>query len=457
MSDMSEQNREHLGSRLGFILLSAGCAIGIGNVWKFPYLAGQNGGGAFVLIYIFFLIVMGVPVMTMEFAMGRAAQKSPILLYQQLEKPGHKWHIHGLVSFIGNIMLMMYYSVVAGWMLMFFVGMATGRFSGLDQAGVSNVFADNLASPELQLGYMAIIIFVAIGVCAIGLQNGLERVTKWMMLALLVIMVILAINSVFTEGASEGLRFFLLPDWSKLTELGALNVIAAAMQQAFFTLSVGIGAMAIFGSYIGKERALLGEAVQVSLLDTFVAITAGLIILPACFAFGVQPDSGPSLIFITLPNIFNRMPLGRLWGSLFFIFMTFASLSTVLAVFENIIAMIMDLSGLGRKQAAILTCVIMLILSIPCALGFNAWSGIQPLGEGSTILDFEDAIVSDLLLPIGALVYIIFCTWKLGWGWDNFVAEANTGKGLKIQSWMKGYMKYVLPIMVAIIIVMGLL
>lgn len=452
---MENTKREHLGSRLGFIMLSAGCAIGIGNVWKFPYLAGENGGGMFVLIYLFFLIILGIPAMTMEFAMGRAAQKSPVKLYQQLEKPGQKWHIHGYVSMAGNVLLMMYYTVVAGWMLMYFVGMATGRFAGLDKDGVAAVFTDELASPELQIGYTALIVFMGIGVCAIGLRQGLERVTKYMMSALLVIMVILAVHSIFTEGASEGLKFYLLPNLETARRVGILHIIAAAMQQSFFTLSIGIGAMAIFGSYIGKERALLGESVQVAVLDTFVAVTAGLIIFPACFAFGVEPDQGPSLIFITLPNVFNQMKFGRLWGSLFFLFMMFASFSTVLAVFENIIAMIMDLNNCSRRHASMIAMLLMLVLSMPCALGYNVWSAFQPLGEGTSVLDLEDFLVSNIILPAGALVYSIFCTWKIGWGWDNFVAEANTGKGLKVRPWMKPFMQLMLPVLILIILIMG--
>ncbi len=448
--------REHLGSRLGFILISAGCAIGIGNVWKFPWLVGQYGGGAFVLIYIFFLILMGIPVMTMEFAMGRAAQKSPVLMYQELEKPGQKWHIHGYTSLAGNYLLMMFYTTVAGWMLQYFVEMLRGSFEGLDADAVAAWFTGMLESPARQVGYMAVIVCVGFAVCMIGLQKGLERVTKVMMAALLVIMVVLAVNSILTPGGGEGLAFYLLPNMEEIRKAGLLNVIVAAMNQSFFTLSIGIGAMAIFGSYIGRDRALLGESVSVAVLDTFVAFTSGLIIFPACFAYGVQPDAGPSLIFITLPNIFNHMKLGRLWGALFFVFMTFAALSTVLAVFENILAMLRDLTGWTRKRAGVFGVISMFILSLPCALGFNVWKGFQPMGEGTGFMDLEDFLVSNLMLPAGALIYIIFCTQRFGWGWDAFVTEANSGRGMKIPAWFKPICTWILPVLVAVIIVMGL-
>lgn len=448
--------REKLGSRLGFILLSAGCAIGIGNVWKFPWLVGQYGGGAFVLIYLFFLLIMGVPVMTMEFAMGRAAQTSPVRMYQKLEPKGTLWHIHGYTSLAGNYLLMMFYTTVCGWMVQYFVRELQGGFEGLDPDGVSAVFSEMLRDPGTQIGYMAFVVVVGFFICGMGLQNGLERVTKFMMTALLIIMIVLAVNSVLIPGSGEGLRFYLLPSAENVEKAGLWNVITAAMNQAFFTLSIGIGAMAIFGSYIGKDRALYGEAVQVSVLDTFVAFTSGLIIFPACFAYGVEPGSGPSLIFITLPNIFNHMPLGRLFGSLFFVFMSFAAFSTVLAVFENIIAMTRDLTGWSRKKACIICCVQMFLLSLPCALGFNVWSGFQPLGEGSTIMDLEDFIVSNLMLPIGALIYVIFCTRKIGWGWKNFLAEANTGKGLRFSEKNRWYVTWILPVLIGIIIIMGL-
>ena len=451
------EQREHLGSRLGFILLSAGCAIGIGNVWKFPYMVGQYGGGAFVLIYLFFLVILGVPVMTMEFAMGRAGQRSPARLYQQLEPKGSKWHLHGYVAMAGNYILMMFYTSVAGWMLDYFVRTAGGQFVGADTDGVAAQFNQMLSDPLRMTLFMGIVVVVGFLVCSFSLQKGLERITKWMMLALLVIMVVLAINSVCTAGGSEGLRFYLVPDLARMKKVGIGNVVAGAMNQAFFTLSLGIGAMAIFGSYIGKERALMGESARVAALDTLVALCSGLIIFPACFAYGVQPDSGPSLIFITLPNIFNHMPLGRVWGSLFFVFMSFAAFSTVLGVFENIVSCTMDLSGWSRKKACLFNGILMFLLSMPCVLGFNVLSKFQPLGRGTGVLDLEDFVVSNLLLPLGSLIFIFFCTSRYGWGWKNFTQEANTGKGLKVQRWMRGYMCYVLPVLVAVILVLGLI
>lgn len=451
------EQREQLGSRLGFILLSAGCAIGIGNVWKFPYMVGQYGGGAFVLIYLFFLVILGIPVMTMEFAMGRAGQRSPARLYQQLEPKGSKWHLHGYVAMAGNYILMMFYTSVAGWMLDYFVRTAGGQFVGADTDGVAAQFSQMLGDPLRMTLFMGIIVVVGFLVCSFSLQKGLERITKWMMVALLVIMVVLAINSVCTAGGSQGLRFYLVPDLARMKEVGIGNVVAGAMNQAFFTLSLGIGAMAIFGSYIGKERALMGESARVAALDTLVALCSGLIIFPACFAYGVQPDSGPSLIFITLPNIFNHMPLGRVWGSLFFVFMSFAAFSTVLGVFENIVSCTMDLSGWSRKKACLFNGILMLLLSMPCVLGFNLLSKFQPLGPGTGVLDLEDFVVSNLLLPLGSLIFIFFCTSRYGWGWKNFTKEANAGKGLKVQRWMRGYMCYVLPVLVAVILVLGLI
>ena len=432
------EQREQLGSRLGFILLSAGCAIGIGNVWKFPYMVGQYGGGAFVLIYLFFLVILGIPVMTMEFAMGRAGQRSPARLYQQLEPKGSKWHLHGYVAMAGNYILMMFYTSVAGWMLDYFVRTAGGQFVGADTDGVAAQFSQMLGDPLRMTLFMGIIVVLGFLVCSFSLQKGLERITKWMMVALLVIMVVLAINSVCTAGGSQGLRFYLVPDLARMKKVGIGNVVAGAMNQAFFTLSLGIGAMAIFGSYIGKERALMGESARVAALDTLVALCSGLIIFPACFAYGVQPDSGPSLIFITLPNIFNHMPLGRVWGSLFFVFMSFAAFSTVLGVFENIVSCTMDLSGWSRKKACLFNGILMLLLSMPCVLGFNVLSKFQPLGPGTGVLDLEDFVVSNLLLPLGSLIFIFFCTSRYGWGWKNFTKEANSGKGLKVQRWMRG-------------------
>lgn len=451
------EQREQLGSRLGFILLSAGCAIGIGNVWKFPYMVGQYGGGAFVLIYLFFLVILGIPVMTMEFAMGRAGQRSPARLYQQLEPKGSKWHLHGYVAMAGNYILMMFYTSVAGWMLDYFVRTAGGQFVGADTDGVAAQFSQMLGDPLRMTLFMGIIVVLGFLVCSFSLQKGLERITKWMMVALLVIMVVLAINSVCTAGGSQGLRFYLVPDLARMKKVGIGNVVAGAMNQAFFTLSLGIGAMAIFGSYIGKERALMGESARVAALDTLVALCSGLIIFPACFAYGVQPDSGPSLIFITLPNIFNHMPLGRVWGSLFFVFMSFAAFSTVLGVFENIVSCTMDLSGWSRKKACLFNGILMLLLSMPCVLGFNVLSKFQPLGPGTGVLDLEDFMVSNLLLPLGSLIFIFFCTSRYGWGWKNFTKEANSGKGLKVQRWMRGYMCYVLPVLVAVILVLGLI
>ena len=420
-------------------------------------MVGQYGGGAFVLIYLFFLVILGIPVMTMEFAMGRAGQRSPARLYQQLEPKGSKWHLHGYVAMAGNYILMMFYTSVAGWMLDYFVRTAGGQFVGADTDGVAAQFSQMLGDPLRMTLFMGIIVVLGFLVCSFSLQKGLERITKWMMVALLVIMVVLAINSVCTAGGSQGLRFYLVPDLARMKKVGIGNVVAGAMNQAFFTLSLGIGAMAIFGSYIGKERALMGESARVAALDTLVALCSGLIIFPACFAYGVQPDSGPSLIFITLPNIFNHMPLGRVWGSLFFVFMSFAAFSTVLGVFENIVSCTMDLSGWSRKKACLFNGILMLLLSMPCVLGFNVLSKFQPLGPGTGVLDLEDFVVSNLLLPLGSLIFIFFCTSRYGWGWKDFTKEANTGKGLKVQRWMRGYMCYVLPVLVAVILVLGLI
>ena len=448
--------RERLGSRLGFILLSAGCAIGVGNVWKFPWMVGQYGGGAFVLFYVIFLLILGLPIMTMEFAVGRASQKSPVRAYQALEKPGSKWHIHGYLAMIGNYLLMMFYTTVCGWMLHYFYLTASGKFVGASTEQVGAAFGEMLAKPGVMAGCMIAVVVIGFLINSFGLQGGLERVTKVMMIALLAIMIILAINSIRTPGSGEGLRFYLIPDFGRMAETGVANVIVGAMNQAFFTLSLGIGAMAIFGSYIGKGRALLGEAVNVAVLDTFVAFTAGLIIFPACFAFNVSPDSGPNLIFVTLPNIFNHMAGGRLWGSLFFVFMTFAAFSTVLAVFENIMSCCMDLTGWSRKKTAAINIVLMILLSMPCVLGFNVWSGFQPFGAGSNVLDLEDFLVSNLWLPLGSLVYLLFCTSRYGWGWKNFKEEANEGGGLKVRDGIRFYVSYILPIIVLVIFVLGI-
>ena len=448
--------RETLKSRLGFILLSAGCAIGIGNVWKFPYMAGQGGGGAFVLFYLLFLVILGLPIMTMEFAVGRASRKSPVRAYQVLEKPGQKWHIHGYFTLIGCYLLMMFYTTVAGWMLHYFYMTAAGKLSGLNADEVAGKFTEMLASPGIMTFWMVFVVVLSILVCAKGLQNGLERVTKGMMIALLLIMVILAVNSLFMDGAKEGLSFFLVPDFGRMKEVGIVNTLVGAMNQAFFTLSLGIGAMSIFGSYIGKEHSLLGESVRVVVLDTFVAITAGLIIFPACFTFGVDQTAGPSLIFITLPNIFANMALGRLWGSLFFLFMAFAALSTVLAVFENIMASCIDNFGWSRKKATGICCVFILIASIPCVLGYNVWSDLHFIAD-KDVLDTEDFLVSNLLLPIGSLIYLLFCVSKWGWGFDNYLSEANKGTGLKMSAAFKPYFRYILPLLILVILAHGLI
>ena len=448
--------REKLGSRLGFILISAGCAIGVGNVWKFPYMVGQYGGGAFVLIYLFFILALGVPVLTMEFALGRASKKSPVHLYKELAGPKSKWNIHGYFAMFGNYILMMFYTTVAGWMLKYFVDMAAGKFVGADSSRVGELFGEMLADPVSLIIYMGIVVVTGFAINSIGLQKGVERVTKVMMIALLVIMIVLAVNSVFLDGGSEGLSFYLLPDFNRMAEIGVGEVIVGAMNQAFFTLSLGIGSMAIFGSYIDKKRSLLGEAVNVAVLDTFVALTAGLIIFPACFAYGVEANSGPPLIFITLPNIFNNMALGRLWGTLFFLFMTFASFSTVIAVFENIISMCMDLFGWSRKKTCFINCILLFLLSLPCVLGFNLLSGFQPLGPGSGVLDLEDFVVSNLLLPLGSLTYVLFCVTRYGFGWDKFAAEANEGTGLKVAKWMRPYCTFVLPVIVLIVFLLGI-
>lgn len=446
--------REHLGSRLGFILLSAGCAIGIGNVWKFPWMAGQYGGGAFVAVYLLFLLILGVPTLTMEFAMGRAAQKSPLKMYQQL-KPGSKWHIHGYVCLIGCVVLMMFYTTVAGWMLQYFVDTATGKFVGLDTTAVEGMFGAMLAKPGTMALYMGIIVVSGFVIISLGVQKGLERVTKWMMLALILLMWVLAVNSMFLEGGAEGLKFYLLPSLDRMTDIGIGNVIVGAMNQSFFTLSLGIGAMAIFGSYIGKEHSLMGESVRVCILDTMVALCSGLIIFPACFAYGVDVESGPALIFVTLPNVFNNIPMGRFWGSLFFIFMTFAAYSTVLAVFENIVSCVSEMTLWSRRKTCIVCCVSIFLLSLPCLLGYNVWSNIRPIA-GHDILDSEDFLVSNLLLPLGSLIFITFCTTRYGWGWEKFMAEANEGTGLKVAKWMRPYMTCILPVIVGVIFVLGL-
>ena len=448
--------RERLGSRLGFILLSAGCAIGIGNVWKFPYIAGQNGGGIFVLIYLFFLVILGIPVMSMEFSLGRASQKSPARMYQQLQPPKSKWFLHGYAALAGNIILLMCYTCITGWMVQYFVNSAAGEFVGLDAAGISAKFPQMLSNAGSMGIYTLAVIALAAVVCSFSLQKGLERITKWMMSALLCLLVVLAIHSCTLEGAKEGLRFYLLPSWEHFMEVGPVKVIVAAMNQAFFTLSLGIGSMAIFGSYLDKERTLLGEAVNVGLLDTFVAFTAGLIIFPACSAYGVEAGSGPGLVFETLPNIFNHLPGGRIWGSLFFVFMSFAALSTVFAVFENIVACLRDLFGWSRRKTCLITCLSLMVLSMPCVLGFNVLSFIQPFGEGSSIMDLEDFAVNNVLLPLGSLIVVLFCVSKRGWGFGRYLEEANAGSGLKVARWMRFYMTWILPLIILFVFCVGL-
>lgn len=449
--------REKLSSRLGFILLSAGCAIGIGNVWRFPYITGQNGGGIFVLIYLFFLIVMGLPILTMEFAVGRASRQSAMGACATLSQSKLKWRSNRVIAFAGNYLLMMFYTTVAGWMLYYFYQTAAGAFEGKNTEQISQLFSQMTGNPWVMTVCMLIVVVCGFLICSIGLKNGVEKITKWMMVALLGIMVVLAIRSITLPGASEGLSFYLMPSIEKVQTVGIGNVVVQAMNQSFFTLSLGIGAMAIFGSYLGKERRLLGESVNIAVLDTFVAVVSGLIIFPACFAYGVNPDSGPKLIFITLPNIFNHMPGGRIWGSLFFIFMLFAALSTIIAVFENISAFSMELFGWSRKKATLINGFVIALLSMPCVLGFNLLAGFEPLKAGNTIMDLEDFLVSNLALPIGSLVYILFCTSKLGWGWKNFRQEANIGKGLKVPNWLRIYCTFILPLIVVVILVYGLI
>ena len=451
------KEREQFKSRIGFILLSAGCAIGIGNVWRFPYVVGENGGGIFVLFYLFFLLLIGVPILSMEFSVGRASKKSVVKSFQALEKTNQKWHLHGYMSLVGNICLMIFYTTVSGWMLKYFYNFLTGQFNGLTTADVQNVFSQVLASPSTNVFWTIIVVAIGMFVCSKGLQNGVERITKVMMTGLLGLIVLLAIHGLLLDGGMAGVKFYLYPDFQKISEIGLMKVIVSAMNQAFFTLSIGIGSMAIFGSYLNKDQTLLKEATNVAMLDTFVAVVAGLIIFPACFSFGINPDSGPSLIFITLPNVFVSMTGGQIWGALFFLFMSFASLSTVIAVFENIIACTMELLNIERKKAVIINFVLITLLSLPCALGFNVLSNIQPLGAGSTILDLEDFIVSQLLLPLGSLVYLLFCTSKYGWGFENYQKEANIGQGMKVPNWMKFYVTIILPIVVIFVFVNGII
>lgn len=448
--------RESFKSRLGFLLVSAGCAIGIGNVWRFPYVVGQNGGGLFVLLYLVFLIAMGLPVLTMELAVGRASRKSAVQGYQALEKPGSKWHIHGWFAIAGCYMLMMYYTTVSGWMVTYFYKFITSEFvSGMTAQETGDVFSNLLADPVQMAFWMILTVVAGFLVCSQGLQNGLEKISKGMMSALLVLIIVLAVHSFVLSGAGEGVKFYLIPDIDRVRDVGLGNVIAAAMNQSFFTLSLGVAAMEIFGSYMNKDFTLAGEGVRICALDTFVAIMSGLIIFPACFSYGVEVGAGPSLIFITLPNVFVNMAGGRVWGSLFFLFMTFASFSTVIAVFENIMSFCMDMFGWSRKKAALVNCIAILVLSLPCVLGYNVWSNLHLIG-GRDVLDSEDFIVSNLLLPLGSLVYLLFCVTKWGWGFDNYMKEANTGEGIKIAKYLKPYFQFVLPVMILIILIQGL-
>ncbi len=451
--------RENFRSRLGFLLVSAGCAIGIGNVWKFPYVTGENGGGVFVLLYLVFLLIMGVPVLTMELAVGRAGRRSAVKAYRTLEPEGSKWHVHGWFCMTGCYLLMMYYTTVSGWMLGYFFKFAGGTFSKLSNEAIDGVFPAMLESPAEMTVWMAVTVLAGILVCSMGLQGGLERVTKFMMLGLLGLIGVLAVHSLTLPGALEGVRFYLLPDFGRAAEEGLGKVVTAAMNQAFFTLSLGIAAMEIFGSYMSRDNTLASEAVRICGLDTFVALMSGLIIFPACFSFDVEPGQGPGLIFLTLPKVFANMAGGRLWGSLFFLFMTFASFSTVIAVFENLLAGCMDNFGWNRKKAALVNGVFILVASMPCVLGYNLWffEAALPNGTVGQILDIEDFLVSNLLLPLGSLVYLLFCVSKWGWGFDRYIEEANTGKGIKIPRVLKPYFQFVLPVLILVVLLQGLL
>ena len=449
------KDRESFKSRIGFLLVSAGCAIGIGNVWKFPFITGEYGGGVFVLFYLIFLIIMGIPVLTMELAVGRGSKKSAVEGFRTLEPKGSFWHLHGWACVIGCTMLMMYYTTVAGWIFNYFVKFATGAFEGLGDGDVAGVFGAMLSNPSEMVGYMAITVIAGIAVCSFSLQKGVERITKVMMIGLLALIMLLAVHSLTLKGAADGVKFYLLPDFNRAKEMGLGTVITAAMNQAFFTLSLGIGSMEIFGSYMSDDYTLGGEAVRITVLDTFVAIMSGLIIFPACFSYNVPTAQGPSLIFIALPEVFIHMTGGRLWGTLFFIFMTFASFSTVIAVFEMIVAAGIDNFGWSRRKSALIHLIILLVLSVPCALGYNALSNVHIIGARD-ILDSEDFIVSNLLLPIGALIYLLFTTTKWGWGFDNYIAEANKGKGLKMPMFLKPFFRFVVPVLILIILIQGL-
>jgi len=447
--------REKLGSRIGFILISAGCAIGLGNVWRFPYIVSEYGGAAFILIYLAFLVLFGLPIMTMEFSVGRASRQSIAGSFKVLEPKGTKWHWFGGIGMAGNYLLVMFYTVVTGWMFAYFFKMLRGDFSGLDTAGISAEFGNLVSNPWILTAFMILTVVLGFAICSLGVQKGVEKVTKVMMVALLLIIAVLAVHSITLDGAGEGLKYYLIPDFSKM-EGRVGEVIFAALGQAFFTLSIGMGSMAIFGSYISRDRRLFGESVTIAGLDTFVAITAGLIIIPACSAYGIPTDTaGPSLIFETLPNVFNHMAGGRLWGSLFFLFMIFAAMSTIIAVFENIISCCMDMFGWSRKKASIINLVLVAVLSMPCVLGFNVLSGFTPLGAGSNILDLEDFIISNNILPLGSIIYILFCTTKKGWGYEGFIEEANTGRGLRFPKGLRIYVKYILPPVILFLWVQG--
>ncbi|MDY3030771.1 MAG: sodium-dependent transporter [Clostridia bacterium] len=449
------EKREKFSSRLGFILISAGCAVGLGNVWRFPYIVGKYGGAIFVLIYLVFLAMLAMPILVMEFAVGRASMKSSTKSFLELEPKGTKWHIHGYVSVAGNYLLLMFYTTVGGWMMAYVFKALSGGLEGLTVGQSEIIFEEMLSRPVYMTVWMLVISLLSFGVCSLGLQKGVERITKVMMGSLFVIIGVLCVRSVTLPNAAEGLSFYLVPNVEHIREQGLANVVFAAMSQAFFTLSIGMGSMSIFGSYIDKERSLTGETISISVLDLMVALLAGMIIFPACSAFGVDPGEGPGLVFITLPNIFNKMPFGRLWETLFFVFMTFAAMSTIIAVFENIICMMCDMLGWSRKKSVIINGIALLVLSVPCVLGFNVWSGVQPLGDGSTIQDLEDFIVSYNILPLGSLVYLLFCTTRYGWGWDNFIAEADSGKGIKFPKKLRFYCTYVLPIVIFVVFIIG--
>ncbi len=448
--------RTGFGSRLGFIFVSAGCAIGIGNVWKFPYLAGENGGGLFVLLYLFFLLIMGIPVLTMELAVGRASRQSIVQAYHRLEPAGSKWHIHGWFCVIGCYILMMYYTTVSGWMLVYFVKYLTGSITAVPMDQIAGVFGAMTGSPSVMTIAMIVTVIAGFAVCSLGIQEGLERISKIMMSALLALILVLAVHSLTLSGAAAGTSFYLKPNIETFTQIGAKNVMSAAMNQAFFTLSIGIASMEVFGSYMSDDYTLTGEAVRICALDTFVAIMSGLIIFPACFSFGVEPDSGPSLIFLTLPRVFAAMPGGRIWGALFFLFMTFASFSTVITVFENLIAASIDNFGMSRKKAVVLNCIFLLIAGMPCVLGYNLWSGIHMI-KGMDIMGTEDFLVSNLLLPAGSLIFLLFCVTKWGWGFDKYLAECNKGEGIKMPSWLKYYFRFILPVLILVILIQGLI